>query len=261
MLRPLRLALAIAWLPLVAGCGPSGNDVASIGSPSPSPTPTLAADQAAAAEAVASCLRQDGISAEVFTLDGGTPHIGLAGGHDWLARYPNGEEEESLSPDGSLIDAEQVKAFYDSGDKPVRLVVDGKDQSESWVRCLEDSGFAGPAPVQDGPAEEIRRRQIQADVTNEWAACARENGLPALEDVMPGAVGSPFPTLTVPLATSPAILRDVLAICPLTDDDAEAAANVAISEPDPESEDEQQRFAALSSVLDEVLLGDAVIEH
>jgi hypothetical protein len=105
--------------------------------------------------------------------------------------------------------------FYEAAAQSPRLVVDGVDHSAIWQECLSGAGFRGPESIESDPAVELARRQHQAAVVNRWVACAREHGMPGLADAAPGGQEDPFPSVSLPAGTAPAVLEQVLDACPL----------------------------------------------
>jgi hypothetical protein len=106
------------------------------------------------------------------------------------------------------------------------LVVDGVDRSDDYTRCLEESAYF--APVVDEVAlqeEQARMNRLSAEATNDFAACARENGYPSLPDVdsagtsdVPGGLNAPE-AVELPLAMGTEELRELLEVCHVYDPD------------------------------------------
>jgi hypothetical protein len=112
-------------------------------------------------------------------------------------------------------------AKLEAGKMPPELWVDGVDHTDTWVGCLESSGYTHPtAPDQPDPAEEAKWAQRSARVANDWIACARENGLPSLPDADPNSEGPYAPHAEIPLATDPTLLKSVVEACPTFNEEA-----------------------------------------
>jgi hypothetical protein len=110
---------------------------------------------------------------------------------------------------------------------PYRLLLDGVDHSALYSDCVAASGYQAP---REGPADsyadELTEKAALAQVTNEWASCARANGLSDVTDAAAPTVDS---WTTVPVAllaptTTVESLRSALAACPNYDFDRLAAA-------------------------------------
>ncbi|MDR0489582.1 MAG: hypothetical protein LBG99_09395 [Propionibacteriaceae bacterium] len=117
--------------------------------------------------------------------------------------------------------------FENTGDGP-RLSINGVDHSEIYAHCLEISGYDENAAYGNDsymmdPAE--AERMVRAN--NEWAACARENGFPGVNDsAMPSKMdGSEWPAILLPGTITPDQLRALLEVCTNFDPELEEARN------------------------------------
>jgi hypothetical protein len=104
---------------------------------------------------------------------------------------------------------------------PPYLVMDGIDYSPDWSRCLTESGYTEPEFLVD-PAVELAEKQRAFEGTLEWIKCARQNGYPDMADPLPAKVDrfATTPTAVLPVNTSEAELRALLAQCPAFDEEA-----------------------------------------
>jgi hypothetical protein len=120
------------------------------------------------------------------------------------------------------------------------LSVDGVDRSEDFRRCCEESGYIAPESNAD-PAETLEQIQVAAEATNEWIACASDNGLSNLFNVGVTTVDEGvWPTVELTLKMTLEELRSLLDVCPNFDE--EQARRLAsgedlgpdfVAEPDP----------------------------
>jgi hypothetical protein len=179
---------AVALMAVAGGCKSDGGDVASIGNEDgpaenvalDKETADLVAKQAASAEDMLACLKGKGIDADL--VPSGTTGYGSA---EFKQIWINAEPRAvcfSLPGEGGMCDP----AALEGPDMPTDedrayLYVDGLDRSEELVACIEETGYFTPEPKID-PREEEAEKQLQADASNLWAACARENGLPGMPD-------------------------------------------------------------------------------
>jgi hypothetical protein len=196
------------------------------------------ASQRQAVEKMVTCLEKAGVKAELmesekdeetdFNIVSDKPYqlcfadgscsmnVGDTGGQelseaDWEALYQ--KMEAQMDPyrgtDGNTKDV---------------LFVDSKDLTKEYRACVKESGYKQPVYKQD-PAEEMKQKQATAKAGAEWAACARQNGLPNVKDpVAPKADGyETFPTVIIPGKVTVDQLTALLAKCPTFDAEAQKA--------------------------------------
>jgi hypothetical protein len=203
----------------VAGCSPT-DEVATIDGLTELAGTGPAGDDAA--EALRSCLTDADIPATLDWVDGKAVLGWEQAGHDIFANGPGGNLGYIRGRSNDYGSERAEAEFADFQAKYVgenasafALEVDGVDYSAEFERCADGSGYSDPLATAD-PAEEMVGRQAMADVTNDWLACARENGYPTWEDISAGAPDNWFtnPTATIPLDMSPDALRSLLEVCP-----------------------------------------------
>jgi hypothetical protein len=196
-------------------------------------------DQYGRAQAFQDCLVKAGLPAELTPADGGEASLGWAVGHEVMARDFENVTFIVEGPAGE-IDPARHEAFLNAGQSAVsaqaELWVDGVDQTEVWIRCLESSAYTNPtAYLQEDPGELLKFSQGRADAANDWIACARGQGLQGLVDVTADASGmAPGPHAEVPLETDPVLLRSVVEACPTFNEEY----NRRLLEGDPTLEDD-----------------------
>jgi hypothetical protein len=210
VLRVIWLACAI--LLGLAGCADDSDTVASISGPS-----AERASQLDGAEALVSCLIDNGLPAQLNDVADGQASIGWEPRHTVLQVVAGGGVEEF-----GEISGEQRIAFGADGNERSRLIVDEVDQSDVFRACIELSGYLSPEPHSDTARwEELRRLEV-ANATNEWAACARDHGFPRLEDVPPDSVrgiDGREPFVALPGTITKPELQTLLEDCPVFDPD------------------------------------------
>jgi len=220
-----------------AGCAEAGPDVASLGDPADS-GPTVNA-QALKAEAMNDCLAENGVPAEPIHQSDGQTWIEFGAGELWEACFTDGSCGGGgyEMPSGQLAEAQRAidriaapyrpnPAWVEASDfegwtQVPFLIVGSVDYTEEFASCLVQTGYEQPVSTGDtGFAEASTEEYIR--VTNEWAACARENGLPEIEDVQPARSGEApnDVSLLLNVGTAPDVLRMVLKACPNFDQEA-----------------------------------------
>jgi hypothetical protein len=232
--RGLAAGLVAATAAMTAGCAPVESEVATMRTIAPSASseaaPGSAApenlDQYGRAQVLEGCLVEAGLPAQLTPVEGGEMQIDWEQGHEVLAR--DFEQITTLldGPAGE-INPGIHDAFMDVEEDPVTLApapalwIDGKDHTDTWVRCLESSHYTNPAAYLAEDADEaLAFTQRFADATNDWMACAREHGLPELKDVRAAGDNGPLgPHAEIPLSTEPALLRTVIEACPIFSED------------------------------------------
>jgi hypothetical protein len=201
----------------VSGCAGSGDDdVATLRAGRTQETP--ASVQRQGADALYGCLTDAGLPATLVVQDDGNALIDWKSeGVDILGNTPEGGF--SVPGKSGEFDPEVEQAFWDTYGDAYGLVIDGIDHSTTWQSCYESSGYTDPYRAVD-PVDELKTKQAIAEVTNTWIACARENGMPQLEDVTAVADGwKTSPNAVIPLSTTVAELRELLTACPNVDED------------------------------------------
>jgi hypothetical protein len=118
-----------------------------------------------------------------------------------------------VTSDNATLPQEQIDAFLMQTEPAYALNVDGTDHSDAYRACYEQSGYTEPA-FQSDPAQVLESKQELAESTNDWIACARENGYPQLADVTPSTILDVWPTAELPLTITPVALRNLLQDCP-----------------------------------------------
>ncbi|MDR1393828.1 MAG: hypothetical protein LBJ62_07675 [Bifidobacteriaceae bacterium] len=144
---------------------------------------------------------------------GGTVGIGAdpSEASDTASQEPS--EQPGEEPSDEPSDGEEVTEEFPV--TPPYLIIGDQDYTESFVKCLEETGFTEPEYHVD-PAEEIEQKQLTLEATNEWIKCARENGYPNLKDP-PAPKADEWmtqPTAVLPVEITPAELRALLEVCP-----------------------------------------------
>jgi hypothetical protein len=183
-------------------------------------------DQLGRSQALEDCLVDAGLPAELSPTGDGEARIAWADGHEVLAR--DSEQVTTLleGPAGEIATAVH-DAFTEegtdalTGDLAPALWIDGKSHTDTWKQCLESSGYTNPTGyLEDNPEIDQVWAQRYTDAANDWIACARDNGLPALADAERDNDASPYgPHAEIPLNTGTDLLRGVVEACPIYNED------------------------------------------
>ncbi|MDR1293671.1 MAG: hypothetical protein LBK59_01735 [Bifidobacteriaceae bacterium] len=270
----------------LAGCTEMDDDVATLATQVVSPDPAedsagASADSAALSavpaatqhertEALVQCLLDKSIGARVDDLPDGQAVFDFGGSAGPVAL---------VAEDGSgmVTDDPEAQELWEAADSEGRplLWIGGADRTDEYLACVEESGYTPPVMFPD-PAEEDAVKQLQVDLTNDWIACARENGLPNLADVPPAVVDggtTNAPSAMLSLDTSEDTVREVLEACPpldekrfrdLADGRETGPANGVVGATisfegttpgavDSPSDDEWERIGQLSSIINEFM--------
>ncbi|MDR1428000.1 MAG: hypothetical protein LBJ08_09660 [Bifidobacteriaceae bacterium] len=177
------------------------------------------AAQSEAAREFHSCLTAAEVPVELFEDEGSGVHIWPVGGA-WILTLADGYSQRGGGTDGKAISVEEQRAFQRDHQGENALVIDGKDYSGPWDQCRESSGYFLYGPPED-PAEEMIAKQREAEATNTWIACARENGYPGLADVT--ATANSWPRALLPFDIADEALSALMTACPPVDADAYVA--------------------------------------
>jgi hypothetical protein len=258
---------------LVTGCG-DAEDVTSsdeVEMPSGSPIPeadvsAAAASQRERAEALATCLTDKSIEANVDDLPDGQSKVYFTppeGPYAWVE--PDGRGNRA-SDDESTQMAEAAEA-----EGRTLLWIGGADRTEDYLQCIDESGYTAPVTFVN-PEDERRLKQAQVDLDNDYAACARANGFPEVADVPAPVLDGQqpqAPPLKLPWQITEDGLRDLLVACPPYDEDrVRELANgeqyewqsltmgpwisfdvPAMDAPEGASEEDWDRFVALNDIV------------
>jgi len=185
------------------------------------------------------CMRDDGIDVELTYNDHGElALVKFTGDHSVIQRDENGAM--SLNSVNHPLSDQVVNEIMSDTSRTPALVIDGIDHSDAYTTCLAESGF-DPWPSWEtlvSPSPAAIALQVQAN--NTWAACARENGWPNLEDsIMPtDPDDGSWPYIFLPSTMTEDQLRQLLDACPNFDPEKQEQlqdwrqSNPAVSYPD-----------------------------
>jgi hypothetical protein len=167
---------------------------------------------------MAACLADMSISASLSDQDDGQTRLDID-------PSPGDDRLVWVLPDGSamqLFDDEESTEMLNAAVSEGRslLWLAGVDRTADLDACIEETQFTQPGPYAD-PATEQRLKQLQTDLNNDFAACARANGFPEVEDQPPpvlDGVTAGVASLILPWRMTEEELRDLLAECPAYDE-------------------------------------------
>jgi hypothetical protein len=217
--RLVATALIAASALAVAGCTKDDHDLPSLGGTRGAASGSLED----IAKKYYDCMSADGLPVTIVGNSKGEMAVVQLDSqeHTILQRDDTGAGMASFGGrEPTEAELKEQEDFFGQVDGGIALRVDGIDHSETYARCLKESGYNDQeawGPYQADP--EHMQRQVTA--SNQWAACARENGWPDIKDsVMPTKMdGSEWPTVTVPSTITEDQLRQLLAACPNFDPD------------------------------------------
>jgi hypothetical protein len=117
---------------------------------------------------------------------------------------------------------------------PTVLFLGEEDYTERYTTCLKESGYTDPSVTED-PASTLKSFQQQAEATNKWIACARENGFPNLKDLPAPTLGDNeyYPVAQLPATITEQQANALAEQCPTFDAQAHAEELKARQEADP----------------------------
>ncbi|MDR0990122.1 MAG: hypothetical protein LBL92_01965 [Propionibacteriaceae bacterium] len=156
-----------------------------------------------------------------------------ANGLSTIVSFDGGVRALGIDPDGFPFSNESVTTgeledfLAQHSDNNAILEVDGVDHTEAWVQCYDTSGYSMTNILTGGILDSqlgVDMMQLMVESSNQWAACARENGFPETKDaVMTTQFDfSQIPTALLPTSMTAEQLEALLQVCP--NFDAEQAA-------------------------------------
>ncbi|MDR1295003.1 MAG: hypothetical protein LBK59_08625 [Bifidobacteriaceae bacterium] len=126
---------------------------------------------------------------------------------------------KSGGEEGRFGPAEEATFQEHVDSKTYLLTIDGIDYTETLESCHRESGYADPGSQVD-PPEELLEKQAIVEPTNAWISCARDNGMPNLQELTAIADNwETSPKAVIPYSTSVEQLRALLETCPNFDED------------------------------------------
>ncbi|MDR1825662.1 MAG: hypothetical protein LBR27_10130 [Bifidobacteriaceae bacterium] len=174
--------------------------------------------QLQAAEAYYSCLVGQGVPVRLVDWYGGQAEV-VWDGETWVGWSP----QYSLDVMGDLVTPpEWATPLIEGQDPPIgfepHLEIDGIDYSKGFATCVVDSAYERPT-LQVDPDWELEHETKLAEVSNEWARCARENGFPQIADAAAPKIdnGATEPEVRIPLSMTVEQLRELLKVCKFFD--------------------------------------------
>jgi hypothetical protein len=207
----------------MAGCTAVDDGVASLGdmaSP-PASAASVLGSQRERAEAMAACLEGKSISASLDDQVDGQALLEInppPGAFAWVPA--DGGSMGAISAPGDAESLEMVEAAQSEG--RTLLWLGGADRTADYESCVTETHFTQPGPYADAVAEQ-RTKQLETDLHNNFAACARANGFPDIEDlpapVLDGGATRQVPGIMLPLGMTTEELVDLAAQCALYDED------------------------------------------
>ncbi|MDR1824372.1 MAG: hypothetical protein LBR27_03405 [Bifidobacteriaceae bacterium] len=251
------LALGLAAL---GGCSGDEPDVASLGDETASgsgatstETATTEAEREATVNAMVDCLVEAGVPAKAqeVVVNGVSTLDLMFDGQLVSTRDPStgadgfGGISTSMiqAGGGAPVDEEKHSQIFEAIEGDYALVIDAVDYTADYQRCYVETGYSPREIVmEDDPASELRAKQEVAEVSNEWAACARDQGYEDVTDAEPPTADGyeTYPYVMVPGTITLVQFQELLEACPLLDVEAMAE---SLAEAQEQAEDEGPSFS------------------
>lgn len=228
----------------VAGCSAPETNVATLDEDAQAVV--ALSNQVTGAQDMVQCLRDMAVPAELDWWDDGQAQMVFEDGVRWrLCQRQDGHCHGGGGPNDTQANADaaereldlMAQKYWDGVDQlppNVRgidiLLAGGTDYTEQYVQCANTIDYEPPTHPQI-PEQELAWKTAVATASNNWVACARDNGHPYLSDVDP-PVADNFktqPVALLPITISPAQVKLLIEACPLkdfTEDNIEPAVSV-----------------------------------
>ncbi|MDR1442642.1 MAG: hypothetical protein LBJ02_09725 [Bifidobacteriaceae bacterium] len=166
--------------------------------------------QARTAAELVACLDGLGVDARTTPMD-------ITGHAGQYANVAIGSVEDPIEWNFPGVMGVYDPSKYGDDFDELLLVANGVDLTAEFSACIESSGFYLPDPDVDPRDEEVAKLAI-AEASNQWAACARKNGLPALPDAVVVVDGwETRPSIEIPASVDLQLFEKVLDACPPLD--------------------------------------------
>jgi hypothetical protein len=232
------VAAGVALLPVFAigsiGCEGPQEQVATLAEGPASVAPAMAKEQALVAAQMVECLRGQGVPAVLNEWEDGQAEVAFEEDEPWILC----QEQDGMCHGGGtlpidplaaeaqqkVMDTLAAKYQPEFSDLPFGvwgvsyLIVGGFDYTDAYRACTKAIDYVPPILL-DNPAGELREKQAIAQASNNWAACARQNGFPTLADAEPPKADGFLtrPHALVPMSATVDRLKALFEDCPVED--------------------------------------------
>ncbi|MDR1295738.1 MAG: hypothetical protein LBK59_12450 [Bifidobacteriaceae bacterium] len=213
--------VVVGALVAMAGCTAADDNVTSVDDlPSaPASVAPVPDSQRERAEAMAACLAGKSISTSLEDQKDGQALLTIDSPPGALAWVPGPAGGPVYGAREGTETYEMVNAAESEG--RTLLWLGGTDRTADYDACVAATHFTQPGPYVDTTAER-RLKQLATDLNNNFAACARANGFPDVEDVPPpvidGGATWMVPPVLLPLSMTTDEFVDLFAQCPTYDE-------------------------------------------
>ena len=204
------------------------------------------------------CLESVGIQAEVWEVDRNNATVALMVDRAVAWNPIDGVWTSFEDLDGSDMDSASkrfIEEVASSDPHAPRLMVAGVDRSDDYARCFIESGYSAAQFTFD-PKDELKKKQLVAQLSNDWAACARAHGYPQISDVAPPVADGyeTQPTVELPVTMTPELLESLLKACPVEgtpqDDGSNAYPNIVTVMPEQQLTDQElEHWGKMANML------------
>ncbi|MDR0365346.1 MAG: hypothetical protein LBH68_00715 [Bifidobacteriaceae bacterium] len=211
------------------------------------------------------CLLDAGIPADLSPLDGTQYKVELTTDESFYVCSSAGcmlSVARNVRASESQVEAleskyQAMQARYGEDEGALYLFVGDADLTDAYRSCIDETGYVDPTIAID-PGQQAHDLEMQFEATLAWVECARENGMPLLDDPHRPSVGQEVTqgsAVVLPLTTDLVALRGVLAECPASGQDeavdgsGSAGWAPAITVEAPVVEEDFSKWEALSDLL------------
>jgi len=212
LIRSCFVALILVGMTTLGACTTDSHQLPSVSDSNSEKSASLEA----VAKAYSDCMTDAGIEVELFSnSDGELAIVQVSSKHTVLQRNQNGASM-TIAPDDSSLSRQVTDDFLSDRSTEPALIIDGIDHTDTYVQCLDVSGYDDQVAQGSGPRVDLAYMERLVRANNKWAACARENGWPSVKDsVMPTVVdGAEQPEVLLPITITEDQLRQLLDACP-----------------------------------------------
>ena len=208
----LCVVAVLAGTVALSACTQDDHDLPTLGD---SATITESPDLEAIAKTYYDCLSDAGINVELDQNNQGQlAVVQFIRANTVMWRSPDGDVGSVVSGDGNITEQSWEDFQSITGDSDgAALMIDGVDYSKEYAQCLAKSGYDERTAQGNMEMDPV---QIEKQITsnNIWAACARENGWPDVQDSIAPDDKAITPDVVLPLTITDDQLWQLLEVCP-----------------------------------------------
>jgi len=200
-------AAVLACTMALSACTQDNHDLPSLSAPA---TPSASTSLETIAQTYYDCMTDAGITVELKQNNQGQlAVVDFVGADTVMWRQPDGDVGNFSTGDITEQDWDDFESISGDG---TALMIDGVDYSKQYGQCLAESGYDERTAEGNYEMDPV---QIEKQITsnNIWAACARENGWPDIQDSIAPSDTAITPTVVLPLTITDDQLWQLLQAC------------------------------------------------